>query len=210
MSSPTTRSLYSLAMLVSSSSFSSAGVGAGRRRRPAAAPHSRRRGAGRRTPARPLRSARSPGSACATKRSRARQHFVVAAAAQLDHRAGVQLDAPASRGPTASSALDAPAPAARTAAAAAGTSPASAPTLPSGPAQRRQAVVLDVAEVGLEHLAEAVDQPRRRRRSPATGAPAGAPRSCTAQPVRADAAHDGLAHPGHAPRRPRAPRPGRR
>ena len=31
---------------------------------------------------------------------------------------------------------------------------------PSGPDQPRQAVLLDIADVGLEHLAEVVDQPR--------------------------------------------------
>ena len=55
-----------------------------------------------------------------------------------------------------------------------GTAPASAPTLPSGPVEHRQRLVLDIAEVGVEDLAVAVDQAFAGRRRPATARPAGA------------------------------------
>ena len=71
-----------------------------------------------------------------------------------------------------------------------------APSCRPGRCERRQVVVLDVAEVGLEDLAEAVDELARPRPRRSTARPAGAPRAAP-QPVRPDAAHHRVAHPGH-------------
>ena len=127
---------------------------------------------------------------------RAREHVVVAAAAELDDGAGVERRLPRA------AARQRRAPSTR---APSGASPASTRAehrqhvrrAAFGPGERRQAVVLDVAEVGLEHLAEAVDE--------LLGAAARCPRSRPADAPRAGRAGGSARRAARPPGAPTAP-----
>ena len=205
MSRPTTRSLISLAILLSLLLLLRLVGGVGRSsRRPSAAPRSRRCGAGRRIRA-------GAGSATVTWRTRARRSAPRARAPRRRCRGRARRPRRCRASPATSRGPRARAPrrarrAARTPARRAPSIASTCAELPSGPASVGRVVVLDVADVGLEHLAEAVDEllgaARRRPRSRPAGAPRAAPRRRFGQTRRTTA----MAHPRHRLEGARAPR----
>ena len=179
MSSPTTRSLYSFAMFCPACSLiSSWRVGARWCRRPSTAPHSRRRGAGRPTPA-PRAGGRMRDATCVSVCTNRCVRAATSSACPRPSSITAPVSSSSCQLPRAVSAssLDGQVQRLEQRLAARGTCASTCADCSSGPASRGSSSCSTSPDVGLEHLAEVVDQPRFAVRAPEghrPGAPAAA------------------------------------